>query len=423
MIKTDVTKIKFQSDFLNFLQERGLLYQCSSFEKLDNLLHTEKITAYIGFDCTAPSLHVGSLIQILLLKYLQKFGHSPIVLLGGGTTLVGDPSGKDDTRKLITTDNINNNLAGIKNTLSQFISFEGSNSAKILNNAKWLTKFNYLDFLREYGKDFTINRMLTFDSVKSRLDRESSFTFLEFNYMLLQAVDFYYLYKHYNVKLQLGGSDQWGNIINGVEIIRRKAHEEAFGLTSPLLTKADGTKMGKTATGAVWLNKDLFSVNDFYQFFRNTHDDDVIQYLKMFTEIPLTEIKKLSKLQGNEINEAKKILAFKLTELCHGLEAAKQAEKLAINVFEKKELDTNLPTYYVTKKQLLNGLPLVQFLVEIKVLSSNSEGRKLIQNNGLSINTEKCTDIHIKITNQDLQKEVIQISIGKKQHILIKIKG
>lgn len=415
--------MNFKSDFLNLLQERGFIHQCSSFEGLDEKLSTEKVKAYIGFDCTATSLHVGGLIQILLLRYLQKFGHTPVALLGGGTTLVGDPTGKDETRKMLTLEDINKNTVGIRSVLEKFLNFEGENAAEIKNNAEWLCEFNYLEFLRDFGTSFTVNRMLSFDSVKLRLDRENPMTFLEFNYMLLQAVDFYYLNKNYGVSLQMGGSDQWGNIINGVELVRRRSQKEVFGLTSPLVTRADGTKMGKSLSGAVWLDGSMFSPWDFYQYFRNTDDLDVIKYLKLFTEIPMSEIEVLSKLQGKEINEAKKILAFEITKLCHGLEEAEKCQNIAINTFEKGSIDDNLPTFFVEEKEIEAGLPLINFLVTLGLTNSNGEGRKLIQNNGIKINEVAVSDAHYVITKKDISNDIIKVSMGKKKHILVKIKN
>lgn len=411
----------FKSDFLNLLQERGFIHQCSNLEGLDAIMSQEKIKGYIGFDCTATSLHVGGLIQILLLKYLQKFGHTPVGLLGGGTTLVGDPTGKDETRKMLSNEDINNNMAGIKSVLEKFLNFDGKNPAQIVNNAEWLCEFNYLDFLRDFGTNFTINRMLTFDSVKLRLERENPMTFLEFNYMLLQAVDFYYLNKNHGVSLQMGGSDQWGNIINGVEIIRRKSQKEAFALTSGLVTKSDGTKMGKSVNGAVWLDDTMFSTWDFYQYFRNTDDLDVIKYLKLFTELPIAEIEVLSKLQGQDINEAKKILAFEITKLCHGEESAILNQNLAVNTFEKGTLDPNLPKFFARETELSAGFPLVGFLVTLGFTTSNGEGRKLIQNMGIKINDSTVTDITYIITKKDIVDNVIKISMGKKKHILVNI--
>ncbi len=410
----------FKSDLLSFLKERGFLYQCSSYERLDDILSNQKIKAYIGFDCTGYSLHVGSLLQILLLKYLQKYGHTPVVLLGGGTTIVGDPSGKDKSRQILSMEEIHKNTIGIRKTLESFFSFEGKNAAVLLNNADWLCNINYLDFLREFGSSFTINRMMSFDSVKARLEREQPLTFLEFNYLLLQAVDFHHLYNKYGVTLQMGGSDQWGNIINGIELVRRTFNQEVFGLTSILVTRSDGEKMGKSLSGAVWINADMFSTWDFYQYFRNVTDIDVFNYLKLFTEIPITEIDKLSKLQGKDINDAKKILAFEVTKLCHGEKEAFNNQNIAMNTFEKGETDSNLPSFFISENELNTGILLVSYLSKISVTSSNSEGRKLIQNGGVKINGTLCSDINHMINKTSLLNGIIKISIGKKKHVLLK---
>ncbi len=415
--------MQFKSDFLAFLNERGFLHQCSSYENLDDIMSKEKITAYIGFDCTANSLHVGSLMQILLLKYLQKFGHTPIALLGAGTTMIGDPSGRDESRKMLTVEQINENMLGIKAVLERFISFDGSNAGLLLNNADWLSKFSYLEFLRDFGVHFTVNRMLSFDSVKLRLEKENPMTFLEFNYMLLQAVDYLHLNQNHNVKLQLGGSDQWGNIINGVELIRRKDAKEVFALTTNLLTKSDGSKMGKTASGAVWLTPSMFSVWDFYQYFRNVDDLDVIKYLKIFTEIPMAEIGKLATLQGKELNEAKKLLAFEITKLCHGELEAKSAEELAINTFEKGIVDANLPTFFITSAELNDGLNIVDALIKFGLTASKGETRKLILNAGVKLNDAPVVDSNYSLSKVDIKDDVIKLSLGKKKHILLKIEG
>ncbi|MGV3278486.1 tyrosine--tRNA ligase [Rickettsiales bacterium LUAb2] len=416
-----------KSKLLHELNERGFIYQASNLESLDNLLNTKKIKAYIGFDCTANSLHVGSLLQIMLFKHLQLHGHTPVVLLGGGTSLVGDPSGKDASRKMLTKEDIEFNKQGIKAVLSKFIDFDdnSTNSAILLDNASWLTEFNYLDFLRSYGTQFTINRMLTFDSVKLRLEREQPLTFLEFNYMLLQAVDFLYLYKNHDVVLQLGGSDQWGNIINGVELIRRNCSKEAFALTSPLLTTSTGAKMGKSENGAVWLSSDKISTWEYYQFWRNVTDLDVIKFLKLYTFLPLNEINELAKLQGQELNTAKKILAFEATKLCFGEQEALAAANIAITTFEQKSLSEDLPTINLNKQELTkdSGVLLVDFLAINNIVKSKSEARKLIQNKGLRINDIIIEDINILLNEQNVNSsnQAIKLSIGKKSHYLIKI--
>lgn len=411
---------KFKSEFLNILQERELLYQVSNPQGLDNHLQTPQ-TAYIGFDCTAPSLHVGSLIQILLLKYFQQTGNKVVVLMGEGTTLIGDPSGKDASRAMLSKQDIANNMQGIKNTLSNFIDFTNTSKAIMLSNANWLTEFNYLNFLRDYGTHFTINRMLSFESVANRLSREQPLTFLEFNYLLLQAVDFLYLNKNHNVSIQMGGSDQWGNIINGVELIRKTSGKEAFAITTPLLTKADGSKMGKTASGALWLNQDMLSSWDLYQYFRNTEDSVVIKYLKMLTLLPIAEINKLATLQGKEINEAKKILAFEIVKLCHGINQANQCNTIATNTFENKVLDQNLPSINVSMQNLQNGLAILPILVNNNLCASNSEAKKLIASNGVKINDVSINNhLHV-LTPTDIANNVIKISVGKKKHVLLKI--
>lgn len=409
----------FKSDFLAFLNERGLLHQCSSLENLDQHLASGSRRAYIGFDCTASSLHVGSLLPILLLKYLQDFGHQPVILLGGGTTLVGDPSGKDTMRQMLDNNTIADNLTGIQNLILKFLNQE-HNPPIILNNAQWLIQFNYLEFLRDYGTQFTINRMLTFDSVKLRLDRENPLSFLEFNYMLLQAVDFAHLYKTYNVTIQMGGSDQWGNIINGVELIRRKMQASTYALTAPLILKSDGSKMGKSADGAIWMESNLLSPWDFYQYFRNVDDKDVIYYLKIYTTLPINEINKLAQLKGSELNEAKKILAFEVTKICHGLEIANKQQELAHSIFVDKIDDADLPTFKILPSQYTNDeIGLTQILLDIQQINSKSEGRKLIQNKGIKINNIPVDDINYSIKINQLIIDPLKISIGKKKHFWI----
>jgi tyrosyl-tRNA synthetase len=410
---------KFKSAFLNILQERTLLNQVSNPLSLDEALISGKITGYIGFDCTASSLHIGNYIQILLLKYLQQSGHNIIALMGEGTTLIGDPSGKDTTRKMLSSDDIKSNMLKIKNDLSKFITFDAQNI--LLSNASWLLEFKYLEFLRDFGTHFTINRMLGFDSVKLRLERDQPLTFLEFNYMLLQAVDFLHLNKNYGVSLQMGGSDQWGNIINGVELIRKTQSKEAFALTTPLLLKKDGSKMGKTASGALWLNKELCSVWDFYQYFRNVEDEVVIDYLKKLTMIPIAEINKLDQLKGQELNEAKKILAYEMCKIVHGVEEANKVLELAVNTFEKKILDDNLPTINLTSDQLKQDLSVIFLLTTYANVNSNSEARKLITNLGIKINDITLKDVNKKINTSDFLNNTLKLSLGKKKHILFKI--
>jgi len=420
----------YSSDFIKEIIARGFIHQATDINNLDKLLDKSHIIpAYIGFDCTASSLHVGSLIQIMLLKWFQKSGHKPIVLLGGGTSLVGDPSGKDESRKLINEDIINNNSIGIKDVFNKFLNFDqGDNKALMVDNAEWLKNLNYIEFLRDYGKHFSINRMLTFDSVKLRLDREQTLSFLEFNYMILQAYDFYELNKRYGCKIQMGGSDQWGNIINGIELHRRvnslDSKNPLFGLTSPLITTSSGSKMGKTANGAIWLNSNLCSPWDYWQFWRNTEDKDVIRFLKLFTEISLEEIKKLEKLEGAEINDAKIILANAATTLLHGEEETKKAISTAKNIFEKKEGTANLPVISYNNNELTEGVPILECLTNNDyLLSSKGEARRLIRGSGVKINNTTVSDENMKINNSLFGNENrIKLSVGKKKHIILEKK-
>ena len=420
----------YSSDFIKEIIARGFIHQATDINNLDKLLdNSHIIPAYIGFDCTASSLHVGSLIQIMLLKWFQKSGHKPIVLLGGGTSLVGDPSGKDESRKLINEDIIKSNSIGIKDVFNKFLNFDqGENKALMVDNAEWLKNLNYIEFLRDYGKHFSINRMLTFDSVKLRLDREQTLSFLEFNYMILQAYDFYELNKRYGCKIQMGGSDQWGNIINGIELHRRvnslTSKNPLYGLTSPLITTASGSKMGKTANGAIWLNSNLCSPWDYWQFWRNTEDKDVIRFLKLFTEISLEEIKKLEELEGAEINDAKIILANAATTLLHGEEETKKAISTAKNIFEKKEGTANLPVISYNNNELTEGVPILECLTNNNyLLSSKGEARRLIRGSGVKINNTTISDENMKINNSLFVNESrIKLSVGKKKHIILEKK-
>jgi len=420
----------YNSAFMKEITARGFIHQATDIDNLDKILfENSNIPAYIGFDCTAPSLHVGSLIQIMLLRWYQKSGHKPIVLLGGGTTLVGDPSGKDESRKLLTNEIIEKNAVGIKNVFEKFISFDSNaNSAVMVNNVEWLTKLNYIDFLRDFGKHFSVNRMLGFDSVKLRLDREQTLSFLEFNYMILQGYDFYELKQRYNCILQMGGSDQWGNIINGIELNRRvninKDKSNLFGLTSPLITTASGSKMGKTANGAVWLNSDLCSPWDYWQFWRNTEDKDVIKFLKLFTEISLKEINKLKELQGAEINEAKIILANAATALLHGEDEKNKALETAKSIFQNIGDQKNLPIIYFSPEQILKEVSILDCMIESNYLAnSKGEARRLIRGSAVKINDITIKDENKKINQLDFQDiNQIRLSAGKKKHILIKIK-
>ena len=420
----------YSSDFIKEITARGFIHQATDINNLDKLLDKSHIIpAYIGFDCTASSLHVGSLIQIMLLKWFQKCGHKPIVLLGGGTSLVGDPSGKDESRKLLNEDIIKSNSIGIKDVFNKFLNFDqGDNKALMVDNAEWLKNLNYIEFLRDYGKHFSINRMLTFDSVKLRLDREQTLSFLEFNYMILQAYDFYELNKRYDCKIQMGGSDQWGNIINGIELHRRvnslDSKNPLFGLTSPLITTSSGSKMGKTANGAIWLNSNLCSPWDYWQFWRNTEDKDVIRFLKLFTEISLEEIKKLETLEGAEINDAKIILANAATTLLHGEEETKKAISTAKNIFEKKEGTANLPVISYNNNELTEGVPILECLTNHNyLLSSKGEARRLIRGSGVKINNTTISDENMKINNSLFVNESrIKLSVGKKKHIILEKK-
>ena len=411
-----------KSDFLHVLESRGFIHQVSEPDVLDQLAKSEMVTAYIGFDCTAASLHVGSLLPIMMLRWMQKTGHRPIALMGGGTTRVGDPSGKDESRRLLTDDQINDNLKGIRQIFSRFLSFgDSGNDAIMANNADWLNTLNYIDFLRDVGRHFSINRMLTFDSVKLRLERQHELSFLEFNYMILQAYDFLELSKRYGCRLQMGGSDQWGNIINGIDLGRRVSGVQLFALTSPLITTASGAKMGKTAAGAVWLDANLVSPYDYWQFWRNTEDGDVARFLKLFTEIPLPEIGKLAALKGAEVNEAKKILATEATAMVHGREAAEQAEATARTTFEEGALAENLPSIEAKKSELEAGIGILNASVQAGFVSSTSEARRQIKAGGIKVNDVTVTDEKLTLTAKDLTSEgVIKLSLGKKKHVLLR---
>lgn len=412
----------FKSDLLKTLQSRGYINQCTDDEALDDLATREVIKAYIGFDCTAPSLHVGSLIGIMMLRHLQKTGHKPIVLMGGGTTKVGDPSGKDESRQMLTAEKIDENMDGIKQVFSKFLTFgDGPTDAVMVNNADWLEDLKYIDFLRDFGPHFTINRMMTFDSVKLRLEREQPLTFLEFNYMILQAYDFLELNRKTDCKLQMGGSDQWGNILNGIELTRRVDGKQVFGLTTSLLTTASGAKMGKTAAGAVWLNEEMLSPYDYWQFWRNTEDADVGRFLRLFTELPLDEIEKLEALEGAELNDAKKVLATEATSLAHGEEAAKAAEETARKTFEQGGLSDNLPTVEVPSADLDAGIGILSAFVTAGLAQSNGEARRLMKGGGAKVNDKAINDEKSTLTTDQLTDEgVIKLSAGKKRHILIK---
>lgn len=410
--------MNYKSDFLHILQERGFIYQISDAENLDKLLTRKKISAYIGFDPTAPSLHAGSLISIMMLYWLQQTGHKPIVLMGGGTGLIGDPSFKDDARQLLSAEKINDNIAKIQKVFSAYLKLgEGKQDAVLCNNASWLTPLNYIEFLRDIGQFFSVNRMLSFESVKQRLDRQHSLSFLEFNYMLLQAYDFVELFKKHDTVLQMGGSDQWGNIINGIELGHRLRTEQLYGLTTPLLTTASGAKMGKTLGGAIWLNEELLQPYDFWQYWRNTEDADVVRFLKLYTTLPLTEIEKLATLQGAELNEAKKILATEITALLHGRDAAETAAETAHTTFEKKQIATHLKTLYLTKTQLKEGVGILTLIVEAGFAKSNSEARRHVQGGAIKLDGTAVKDE--KLILFELAPDTL-LSFGKKQHILLK---
>ncbi|HUU66200.1 MAG TPA: tyrosine--tRNA ligase [Methyloceanibacter sp.] len=411
-----------KSDLLHELTTRGFIHQCTDEAGLDTLARGETITGYIGFDCTAPSLHVGNLVSIMLLRKLQQTGHRPIVLIGGGTTKVGDPSGKDETRKLLTEAEIGANIAGIETVFSKFLSFgHGDRDAIMVNNADWLGALNYIDFLRDYGRHFSVNRMLSQDSVKLRLEREQNLSFIEFNYMVLQAYDYVELYRREGCRLQMGGSDQWGNIVTGIELGRRTESAELFGLTSPLLTTASGAKMGKTAAGAVWLNPDMLSSYDYWQFWRNAEDADVPRFLKLFTELPLPEIGRLAALEGAELNEAKKILATEATALVHGRDAADCAAATAHTTFEQGQTSANLPSFEVARADLEKGLGVLNAAVLAGFVKSTGEARRQVKGGGIKVNDVAVSDERQSLTPSDLTEEgVIKLSLGKKRHALIR---
>ena len=409
----------FRSDFMRTLEARGYIHQCSDAERLDAKACEGPITAYIGFDATASSLHAGHLLSIMMLRTLQRTGHRPIALMGGGTTKIGDPSGKDEARKMLTDEQINSNIASIRSVFSRFLDFDAG--AIMENNANWLDELKYIPLLREVGPHFTINRMLTFDSVKLRLEREQPLTFLEFNYMILQAYDFVELNKRHGCVLQMGGSDQWGNIVNGMELGRRMHGADLFALTTPLLTTSSGAKMGKTAGGAVWLDSDLLPAFEYWQYFRNTGDADVVRFLKLFTELPLDEIARLGALEGQEINVAKEILATEATALLHGRQAAEDARATARATFEEGALAVNLPTIEVPAATLEAGLPVATAFVTAGLVASTSEARRQIKGGGLKVNDAGVADEKAVLTPRDLTPEgLLKLSLGKKRHVLLK---
>ena len=412
----------YKSDFLNVLQQRGLIHQISDPVALDDVCARGPITAYVGYDATATSLHIGNLISVTMLYWLQQTGHQPITLMGGGTSMVGDPSFRDEQRQLLNEESIARNIEGIKKIFGRILRYgDGPNDALMINNADWLLKLNYVSFLREVGRHFSVNRMLSFDSVKLRLDRQQSLSFLEFNYMIMQGYDFVEINRRYNCILQMGGSDQWGNIINGVELSHRMGGPQLYALTTPLLTTSSGAKMGKSAKGAVWLNGDLFSPYDFWQYFRNTEDADVGRFLKVFTRLPLDEIARLEALGGSEINEAKKILATEATAVVHGREAADAASETARKTFEEGTVGGDLPTLEISRAELDAGAPALGLFVKAGLVASNGEARRQIKGGGLRINDAPVTDEKISLTLKDLTSEgVVKLSMGRKKHVLLR---
>ena len=409
----------FKSNFLNEISKRGFIYQATDIEDLDTLMKQKNITAYIGFDITSDSLHIGSLVQLMLLHWLDYYDHKTIALMGGGTTLVGDPSGKDKGRKILQPKDIENNIVKIEKIFEKFINLK--DKAKIINNYEWLSDINYINFLRDVGSRVTINKMLAFESVKNRLDREQPLTFLEFNYMLLQAYDYYHLNKEYDCELQLGGSDQWGNIVSGIDLIRRLNKKKTFAITSPLITNNDGSKMGKTADGAIWLDECKLSNYDFYQFWRNIDDADVLKFLHLFTKLPLEEISKLSKLKGQEINEAKKILAFEVTKITRGKEQANEAKEISNNIFANNTLDDRINSIRVSSKEILiSSFSLLDAVEKLQLVKSRSETKRLIKSNGIKVNDENYNNSDFSLSSY-ISKNEIKISVGRKKIGIIKI--
>ena len=406
--------------FLSEFKQREYYNQCTDFDSLENLMNKKPIKAYIGFDCTAKSLHVGSLLQIMCLRMLQKYGHQPIVLLGGGTTRIGDPSGKEETRKMLSDEEIESNIKNIQKVFNIFLNTKNIKTKPIfVNNFKWLSKLNYINFLREIGKHFTINKMLSFDSVKLRLDREQSLSYMEFNYMILQAYDFYELNKNKNCVMQIGGSDQWGNIINGVELIKRHSGKQSFGLTTPLITLASGAKMGKSEKGAIWLDKKLLSPYDYWQFWRNTDDRDVIKFLKMFTDLSIYQI---DEMKNDNINQLKIILANQATSMLHGKIAAQKAEETAKKTFVSGSIGKDLPTIKVSKKEIESGINIVELVVLSNLIVSKSEVRRTMKNKGIKINNEIIEDPGLLISLKHFNNEnFLKLSLGKKKHVIIKM--
>jgi tyrosyl-tRNA synthetase len=412
----------YKSDFLNVLQSRGFIHQVSEPEALDQLAARGEVVAYVGYDCTAPSLHVGNLLSIMMLHWLQQTGNKPITLMGGGTTRVGDPSGKDESRKLLTYEQIEANKNSIKGVFSRLLRFgDGPHDAIMVDNAEWLTTLNYIEMLRDIGRHFSVNRMLSMDSVRLRLEREHELSFIEFNYMILQSYDYVELSRRYKCNLQMGGSDQWGNIVNGLELGRRMGTPQLFALTCPLLTTASGAKMGKSADGAMWLNADMLSPYDYWQFWRNTEDADVERFLKLYTALPLEEIARLGALQGQDINEAKKILATAATAMIHGQEAADMAMETARRTFEEGSIGETLPTIALARSELQSGVGVLAAFVKAQLVSSNGEARRQIKSGGLRVNDVPLTDERLVLTSEHLTPDgVIKLSFGRKRHVLLK---
>ena len=407
--------MNYKSKFLNILEKRGFLHQLTDEAKLDNFLCKERCVAYIGFDCTASSLHVGSLIQIMMLRWFQKCGHQPIVLLGGGTTKIGDPSGKDSARPVLDKETIENNKNALKIVFSNYLNFKsGPNKAILIDNDEWLNDLNYISFLRENGSFFSINKLINLESMKLRLDREQNLSFLEFNYPIFQAYDFYELNKNFNCKIQMGGSDQWGNIVNGIELVRKKTKRECFGITSPLLTTSSGSKMGKSEKGAIWLNRDLLSDHDFWQFWRNTEDDDVIKFLKLFTDLDLDKISDLNKLQGSDINKAKILLANEVTKICRGEDASLKSAQIAEDTFKKSKINLDLPKVIINKQ----NITLIEIVKMFNFCNTNGEVRRLVKGRGIKINDQIIDNDNLKFIKVE-NKNPIKISVGKKKHGLL----
>jgi len=412
----------FKSDFLNILQQRGFVHQCSDFDGLDALAAKGQATAYVGYDCTAPSLHIGNFLTMMMLHWLQQSGNKPVTLMGGGTTMVGDPSGKDESRAIRSVAEIEANKASIRGVFAKVLRYgEGPSDAVMLDNAEWLTKLNWIEMLRDIGRHFSVNRMLTMDSVRLRLEREQEMSFIEFNYMVCQAYDYVELSRRVDCRLQMGGSDQWGNIVNGVDLGRRMGTPQLFALTTPLLTTASGEKMGKTAQGAVWLNADQFSPYDFWQYWRNVEDADVVKFLKLFTILPMSEIARLAALQGGEINEAKKVLATEATALLHGRDAANTAAETARQTFEEGTHAENLPTIEISGTELDAGLGVLAAFVKTGLVASNGEARRQIKGGGLRVNDTPVSDEKMMLAPKHLTPEgVIKLSLGRKRHVLLK---